>query len=171
MLYELHVENVKLKILNTDDFKLDFWRLDLSCLRLPKLHGMRKPMAITINGCSTTEHKLIEEWCKQNKVFKLYSRMTFLDWAPVDDEEELFEFTNNERTVIAEESVIKRLMKWLRTLPERNRAILIDDMTRQEIKKIVKDNNAWIIKDLNHVRYAVVLDDSALAFELILKCD
>lgn len=161
-------------LLNASHFSMSWWRLDLAFIRIPKSLNLKKPTAITLNSVSTQEFKIIKEYCDANGIFKIthpgYYTETYY-CTIVNDHEVLIEFSNNERTIIAEESDIEKLERFLETMPQKEHAIFLEIDTK-ELRKLTKGYNVRIIKDsIKPLQKVLLIDNNALAFELILRCD
>ena len=159
--------------LDPDAFRLAWWRITKESLNISRALKDSTLVAITINGASNTEKQALKDWCADNQIYKLYKSDSWEDYY--DRSGVLFEFMNNETTVLAEPEIMSQLEKWLDSLPKRNLAVLVEGIARKEINQLANGHVARIIKDtgdpLNQDRYVVSVADSSLATELALRSD
>lgn len=154
-------------------FSLAWWRITKESLNISRALKDSTLVAITINSASNGEKQSLKDWCAENQVYKLYKPDSWEDYY--DRGGVLFEFKNNETTVLAEPEIMVQLEKWLDSLPKRNLAVLVEGIARKDINKLVNGHVARIIKDtgdpVNQDRYVVSVADSSLATELALRSD
>lgn len=154
---------------NADEFKLSWWRLDKSGLRLSKTIRESSLVAITINAANPSEIKAIKQWCKDNTVHKLY-RIENWDETFGQGDSYIY-YWNNQMTVLAEPDVIAQLESWLDTLPKRDIAVLLE-MDLASLRKTTKQHNVRIVTSIDNPDCHVVsMSDSELAVELALRSD
>lgn len=161
---------------SNNSLNLTWWRIDTNYFRLPKDHGMVDPVALTMIAATRAQTLQINRWCKDNGVYRIKPTCTWEDtyrYRKPGGSISVMIYNNNERSLIAERSVIERMEKWLVTLGRREFEIVVEGVSRDNIKEMVKGHDdVRVLSDILHDDvHLVSLNDPTLRLELMLRCD
>lgn len=158
--------------IDPDQFKLAWWYLDIGIVRLQARQRQQQVKALTVNGASRDELRLLRSWCRSND---LACRKThpWKDLATWDwDGSFFFGFINNETTVLGTPEAMERLVARLSMLEVRDKAVLVQGMRPADLRRCCRGHAARIVPYMydDHVNI-VTTNSAALVTELALRSD
>jgi len=154
-----------------NNVELSWWRINLSCVRVPHKYKIDNPVAITINGANRKESKLVKQWCKELSL--ILRKTSYFDddliyTRPNGTKYQMY-YVNNERVAIGNHKDIEKLENLLNTIQSRCYEVLIEDIDSQLLKEIVKGYNTRIISNDSEQTHLISFDDPELRVELVLR--
>jgi hypothetical protein len=158
-------------MVESSEFRLAWWPISTEDMRISDA-DRQNLVAITVNSTTQSERRALRKWCNENGVVKMFRTDAWDDsYYSVDDNAHIINFTNHENAVLADPVVMRRLVAWLESLPQRNHAVMVK-MDLPALRKAVRGEVARIITDLDDdTLHVVSLANGMLATELALRSD
>ncbi len=167
----MHYDPYKMTPIDPDEFRLVFWEIHKSELKLPKRELKDQSLkALTVVSTSNQERRQIKEWCRNHGGIRVFRTQVWKDQYSEDGV--AINYLNHEFPVLAHTDDMDQLVDWARTLPRRTSSVLVEGLSRRELGCRLKGKTHRIIPVLGEVDMNVVsVCDDQLAFELALRSD
>jgi hypothetical protein len=168
----MHYDPTKMIPLDSEEFRLMFWEIHKSELKLPASDLRDKSLkALTVVNTSAQERRQIREWCRSHGSVRTFRTQVWED--SYDKGGIRFDYCNQEFPILAHKDHIDQLIEWAMTLPRRRSALLVNGLTRRELGCRLKGKMHKIIPVLGEDPNlnVVSLCDEHLDFELALRSD
>jgi hypothetical protein len=168
----MHYDPYNMTPLDPDEFRLMFWEINKSELKLPaRQSNDRSLKALTVVGTSVQERRQIKEWCRNHGNIRVFRTKNWED--KYGNGAVSLSYINHEFPILAYKDDIDQLIDWAGTLPRRKAAVLVNGLSRREIGCRLKGKIHKIIPVLGGYpnRNVVSVCDEHLEFELALRSD